>query len=105
MALPEGKPQRNLVGAVLHARKPAHDVVVRIAQPKRGRQVHLRDTRKRVPPAQRARYPAVLPLEHPNTRPPAASYPETVPEDEHRVHVKARRPLEILLDQQARTEP
>src|SRR5690606_5893151 len=101
----EGDPQRDLVRTVLNAAQPAHDVVVRVAHTERFRNIDLRDRRKRIAAAQAvAANPAVLPPEHRHPRAPARTQPETTAENEHRVHVNARRTPEILLHQQARTE-
>src|SRR5690606_19301722 len=100
VAAAEGNAQCDLMRTVLHTAQLAHDVVVRIAHTQRIRQVDLRNRRKRVTATQAvAAHPAILPLEDRHTRAPPRTQPETLPEDEHRVHVNARRAPEVRLDQ------
>src|SRR5690606_30273147 len=52
-----------------------------------------------------ARHALEILLENRYPRAPATPDPEPVAENEHRVHIQAGRPLEILLQQKARTQP
>src|SRR5690606_18086721 len=52
-----------------------------------------------------ARYTGVVALEHGDATPPAAADPKAVRKHEQRIQVNARWSLEILLYQQARSEP